>query len=98
MFSFIKRPHSPVIRYIASTAATILICAAFLIIAMMLRRGNTNVQAKAEQYSVECVEQSERNDELVKLLDPEHESELLSRAALENGYVNSEDFIFKNKN
>ncbi|MCR5783912.1 MAG: hypothetical protein K6G90_14395 [Clostridia bacterium] len=98
MISLKDRIHSPVVRYIISSAITIILCATLMIMAMMLRRDNANVKAKAEQYQAECVAQSERNDELGEMLKPEHESELLSRAALENGYVNSEDFIFKNKN
>ena len=98
MVSIKRRIHSPVVRYIVSSVLTVVLCAVFVILAMALRRDNTDVKARAEQYQAECVAQSERNDELVEMLEPEHESELLSRAALENGYVNSEDFIFKYKN
>ena len=82
----------------ATVAATVLICIALIVWAMVLRGNRLKVEAAAEQYSIEGEAQAQLNEERAELLKPEHESELLSRAAAEGGYVDSVDSVFRLKN
>lgn len=92
------RIGSPAVRNLITVAATILICIGLIIWAFILRGNRLELEAAAEHYSVECDEQAMINDERAELLKPERESELLSRAAAADGYVDSADTVFRLKN
>lgn len=98
MSLFRERIHSPVTKYIISSLITLLVCAVLVVQILVLRHKNAAAAALAEDRSVECVMQSEQNNDIAELLKPEHESDILYQAALEKGYISDEDFVFKSRN
>ena len=93
-----ERIVSPAVKNLITVAITLIICIGLFIWGMVLRGKRLELEAAAEHYSVECDEQAMINDERAELLKPERESELLSRAAAADGYVDSADTVFRLKN